>query len=920
MMELPSGEVTFLFTDVEGSTKLWDSEPDRMKVALAEHDRRLRSAFEGHGGYVFATAGDSFAVAFGSPLEALEASLAAQISLLEPAGDFVLKVRMGIHSGTASLRDGDYFGVVVNRCARVMATGHGGQLLVSSATAELLADQLPAEVELVDLGEHRLKDLAQPERIFQVRHPLLDHQIRPLRALSGPARELPQQLTSFVGRHTEDTRVRALLAANRLVTLTGAGGAGKTRLALHTAGELFESFPDGTYLVELAAVTHPDVVADEIAQVLGVKASPGTELVDGIITAIGGRRALLILDNCEHLLDPVAALVRRILAGCSQAKVLATSRQSLGIGGESVYMVPSLGVPSGAPDPATAMGYDAVRLFTDRARLVDPGFAVDPSNVGDIVDLCRRLDGIPLAIELAVARLRVMSPAQIVKRLDERFRLLVSGSRSTGNRHQTLQATIDWSYDLLDEQERLGFRRLSWFTGDFSLEAACYVVGFEPLDDFDVIEVLSNLVDKSMVAPEQGHDGSTRYRLLESVRQYGRFRLAESTDSDQVALRHGEYYADFSEDLQVRQRQGQLGEALVQRDQDESNLRAALRWTLDQRQGVIAARIIAALGYLWYAAGLYREGIDWCRELAELSPDLSDDLMAGVLHAHGTLLGSWSEPAVGADLLAQEIELRRELDDPVRLASALNNYGNLQQDLGLFDEASVSILEAIELFRAAGASPGLSLCSLGHGLSHRGDYERAAERFEEALEEGHRVSEPFLIAQATQYLGVCRARQGRFEEARRLIEQGRSGFEQLQVAPGVADADFNLAVIDRAEGLLDDASWRLLACLSVPEAHWYRATQFWILQVAASIIADPATAAELLGAAIAHYDRSTEPQPAFVFDDLASTRTMLGERLGAAAFERRLERGRTLQEPDAIALAISGLHAFIDRDAGADAA
>ncbi|HEY5663642.1 MAG TPA: adenylate/guanylate cyclase domain-containing protein [Ilumatobacter sp.] len=920
MPDPPSGTVTFLFTDVEGSTKLWESEPERMKLALAEHDQRMRSAFNAHGGYVFATAGDSFAVAFDSAVAALEASLAAQISLLEPAGELTLKVRMGMHSGTANLREGDYFGVDVNRCARVMAAGHGGQLLLSRMAAGLVADHLPDGVELVDLGEHRLKDLAEPERIFQVRHPHLDNQIRRLRALSAPARELPRQLTSFVGRLREASDLGELLAANRLVTVTGVGGAGKTRLALHAASELLESFPDGIYLVELAAVTQPDVALDEVGQVFGLHAAPGIELVDTMIASIGERRALLLLDNCEHLLDTVALLVYRLLAGCSEIKVLATSRALLGVEGEAVYHVPALQMPPVGTDPVTAMGYDAVRLFIERARLANSKFEFDHSNVAAVVDLCRQLDGIPLALELAAARLRVMSPAQIVERLDERFRLLVRSARSGGDRQQTLQATIDWSYGLLEEHERVAFRRLSWFTGSFSLDAARVVGGFDPLDEFEVIENLSALVDKSMVAAAEGDDGAVRYRLLESVRHYGRARLGESTDEQLVAARHRRYYADFAEALQVKQRQGRLAEALAQRDQDESNLRAALRSAIDDGDGVLAARTIAALGHLWYSAGLHREGIEWCRELAELDPVLDDQLRAGVLHTRGTLVGSWADPAFGAELLAQEVELRRTFGDPVRLGSALNNFGNLQLDLGLFDEANATIVEAIALFREGGASPGLSMCSLAHIAFHQGMYEVADERFAAALEEGRRVDDPYVIALTTLYLGVSKAWQGETEEGRRLAEEGRAGFEALKVAPGVADADFYLAMIDRSQGRLDEAAWRLLASLAVPEAKWYQAAQFWNMQVVASIIDDCACAAELLGAAAAHYERATEPQPAFVIDDLGATRAVLEDRLGSAEFAARTRRGGALTQAQAVASAITGLHRFIDRTAAVDVA
>lgn len=914
MTSAPSGEVTFLFTDVEGSTELWDRTPDSMKVALTEHDARVNAAVERHNGYVFTKAGDSFAVSFASPHDALAAAIEGQLSLLEPVGGMALKVRMALHTGTATVRDGDYFGVVVNRAARLMSAGHGGQILMSRMTADLLSEQLPGDLGLIDLGEHRLKGLAQPERIFQLRHPDLDDRVRRLRALEGPACNLPPQLTSFVGREREVATVQGLLAANRLVTLMGTGGAGKTRLALHAARDLLEMFPDGIQLVELAAITDDGVLVDEVAQVVGAQAKPGTETVDAVANAIGERSVLLILDNCEQLDAAVAELVRRLLSACPDVKVLATSRELLGVDGECVYRVPSLDLPPDGADAEASLEYDSVRLLAERAKLSEADFRVDDTNVADVVDICRHLDGIPLAIELAAARLRMMSPAQIATRLDERLRLLVDTSKHGSQRHHTLQAAIDWSYNLLDERERMLFRRLSWFSGDFSLEAAEDVGEFGPSDDVAVIDVLASLLDKSIVAPEHGVSGTMRYRLLESMRLYGRVRLAESDELTDIGVRHLDYYTQLSEAMQAQQREGDLGSALAQRDEEEDNLRAALRWALDERRFDFAGRIVGALGYLWYAGGLYREGIEWCRELFSYEPELPDDLNAAVLHAYGTLLGSWAQPVEGATLLRREVELRRRLADPVRLASALNNLGNVLQDIGDYVDGEVMLRESIAWWRSAGESPSLSFVSLGYGYLARGDHQRAAELFGEALVEASSVEDAYGTALATALLGLCSSLDGDTVEARRLVQDARARFEDLRVAPAVADADFNLAVISRDEGRSIDAAWKLLASLSVPEGLWYLAAQFWIMQVASSIIRDHGTAAKLIGAAVAHYDGSAEVQPAFVLIDLEATRRALIEQLGEKAFDRHVTVGRTLTQPDAVSLAVSALHDLIDHD------
>ena len=504
MTEPPTGEVTFLFTDIEGSTLLWDQWPDIMEAALAEHDQRVRAVVDAWSGYVFTTAGDSFSIAFGSPTDAVSAAIAMQLAMREPALGLDLRIRMGLHTGSASIRDGDYFGGALNRCARLTSTAHGGQILLSGSTMELVASALPDGVELVDMGVHRLRDLAEPERIHQLNHPELESSFPKLRSLEGPGDTLPGQLTSFVGREREIGDVEALLGEHRLVTLSGSGGAGKTRLALEVAEHLVRSFPDGLRFAELASLFDKDVFENEVAERFGATAVADVPLATTIAEAIGERRMLMILDNCEQIVDHVAALSRDLLIACPNFHIIATSRERLAIAGEVVYRVPSLSLPPADVDPATSLEFDAIRLFVDRAQLVDPVFELGPTNVDDVIAICRRLDGIPLALELAAARVRSMSPAQISIRLDERFRILTASERSGSQRQQTLLRTIEWSHDLLDERERMAFRRLGTFVSDFSLEAAEQVAADGQIDEFDVLELITGLVDKSMVTTESG--------------------------------------------------------------------------------------------------------------------------------------------------------------------------------------------------------------------------------------------------------------------------------------------------------------------------------------------------------------------------------------------------------------------------------
>ena len=481
MANPPTGTVTFLFTDIEGSTKLWELYPDAMKVALARHDIILRQAIESHGGVVFKTVGDAFCAAFSSAPAAVEAALAAERALFsERWGETgAVRTRAALHTGNAESREGDYFGPTLNRVARLLSTGYGGQILLSLPAQELVRDHLPEGTELRDLGEHRLKDLIRPERIYQLAAWGLPADFPPLRALDPQRTNLPIQPTSFIGRRQEMAEVRRLLTATRLLTLTGTGGVGKTRLALHVAADLVDAYRDGVWLVELASVTDPALVLQAVAAALGVREQPGRPLRDTLIDFLDARHLLLVLDNCEHLVAACAQLADAVLHACPTVTILATSREALGVGGELTWRVPSLPAPDAQhPPPLEHLTqYEAVRLFIDRAVFALPSFTVTNANAPAVAQICWRLDGISLAIELAAARVKLLAPEQIAARLDDRFRLLTGGSRTALPRQQTLRAAIDWSYDLLSEPERTLLRRLSVFAGGWTLEGAEAVCG-----------------------------------------------------------------------------------------------------------------------------------------------------------------------------------------------------------------------------------------------------------------------------------------------------------------------------------------------------------------------------------------------------------------------------------------------------------
>ena len=553
-MATPSaGGVTFLFTDIEGSTPLWEKHPEMMRAALARHDVILRGAIESNGGRVFKTVGDAFCAAFATPAATLVAALCAQRKLREPLADLPIRVRMGLHTGEAEQRDGDYFGNTLNRVARVMSAGHGGQILLTAETAALLDGALPDGVTLRDMGQYRLKGLSGLEHLFQVVAADLPADFPRLNTLDIAPNNLPALLSSFIGRQTQIAEVQRHVAQSRLLTLTGPGGCGKSRLAIQVATHLQADFPDGVWLVELAPLSDPAFVPQTVAFALGAREDPARPIQAVLADVLRPKAALLVLDNCEHLLDACAELSDGLLCACPRLHILASSREALGITGEVAYRVPSLATadPSRLPPLADLARVEAVRLFVERAAAVRPGFELTEQNAPAVAQIVRRLDGIPLAIELAAARMKALSALQIAQRLDDRFRLLTGGSRTALPRQQTLRATIDWSYDLLSEPEQRLFCRLAVFRGGWTLEAAEAVCagpdlsGFQNLTSRDVLDLLIELVNKSLVNVEE-QDGEARYSRLETIRQYGCQKLEDSGELDAMRRRHLDYFLDFA--------------------------------------------------------------------------------------------------------------------------------------------------------------------------------------------------------------------------------------------------------------------------------------------------------------------------------------------------------------------------------------
>jgi predicted ATPase len=586
--------VTFLFTDVEGSTRRWEKDADLMRKALAAHDEVLRSTVEEHGGWLFKHTGDGVCAAFASPRSAVDAAVDAQ-RVLE------LPVRMGIASGEAELREGDYFGTVLNRAARVMAAGHGGQILLAESTASLLGG-----IDLLDLGPRRLRDVPTPVGVFQVRAPGLRADFPPLRALDISPGNLRRAATSFIGRESQVAEVEAAVKAHRLVTLTGVGGVGKTRLATEVAARLGDGFPDGVWFFELAAVTDPAAVPDAVAAVLGITQQPGKSVAESVAAALEGRVRLLVFDNCEHLVDAAADLIEAILDHSATVKILTTSREALGVTDEQLWPVPSL-------DVGTGIDSSAVTLFTERARAVAPHFSIS-DEADAVVEICSRLDGIPLAIELAASRMASMTASDVRDRLGHRFRLLV-GSRRGLARHQTLRQAVSWSYDLLDDAEKALLDRCSVFSGGFDLQSACAVSESDDADDYAILDLLDALVRKSLLVVDRSA-GRTRFSMLETIRQFAEEQLVASGAAPEVRTAHARHFAGRETDILALWDGPRQREAYDWFSVELANLRTAFRWAADHGDLDVAATIATYAGLLGFCVESY-EPIAWAEELIE---------------------------------------------------------------------------------------------------------------------------------------------------------------------------------------------------------------------------------------------------------------------------------------------------------------
>ena len=912
-MESATDETTILFTDIEGSTRLWELEPERMSQALAKHDALARAAVENNRGVVVKTIGDGLYAAFDDAADGLNASLMLQQSLSDPAAThgIPLRVRCGLHRGAVERRDNDCFGPPVNRTARIMGAAHGGQILLSQAVVDSLGRRLPAEVTLRDLGGIRLKDLTAPEHVYQIVHPRLRQDFPALRSLEATPNNLPQQLTSFVGREREIAEAEGLLKGARLLTLLGMGGLGKTRLSLQVAADALDGCPDGAWFLDLAPIRDPSLVEGEAARTLGVQEEPGRPLLQTLCAHVKQRRLLIIFDNCEHLVSSCAELANALLRAGPDVRIIATSREPLRVPGEQTYPVLPLAVPDRSAGVESLARSDAVQLFVDRARLHKPGFSLTEREAPAVAELCARLEGIPLALELAAARMRTLSVAEINVRLRDRFKLLTGGGRVLLERQQTLRALVDWSYDLLQEHERVLFDRLSVFAGGFDLPASEQVCGSDPLAPDDVLDLLTSLVDKSLVMVDASGDAS-RYRTLETIRDYARERLVQRGEALPAATRHCDHFLTMAKAARQGIRGPEQAEWTRRLEAELDNLRAGIALAL---QGgvdpVLSVKFEVALMIFWMLRGYASEGRKYVRaSLALPAVQASDVAHAHALYVGAALANSQSDHAEAARMLEECLALRRGIGNPVDIAATLSTLSLVRLYTGDAISAREGEEEALGIFRELGDRTGeaIGLLHLGQICLHVADDAQARSELEQCLAIARELAHCELESECERLLGEIALEAADVSAARARF--GRS-LQVCQDAEDKRDEATSLWWMGKAElaaGDLERGAARLASALRALEAFEMRAEVLGCLEDHASLARACGLAEEAarLHAAVAsqrerlNLTRSPRSERHWC-DAVAATRSDLGE----AAFDAAWSQGRAWELDEAVRRALA---------------
>jgi predicted ATPase/class 3 adenylate cyclase/DNA-binding CsgD family transcriptional regulator len=953
--DLPTGTVTLLFTDIEGSTHLLQQLGERNASVLAECHHLLRAAFREHHGHEVDTQGDAFFVTFARANDAVSAAVAAQRTLAAhpwPEG-MAVRVRMGLHTGEPELTPEGYVGLDVHRAARIMSAGHGGQILLSLTTRELVEHELPAEVSLRDLGVHRLKDLQRPTRLFQVVVADLPADFLPLRTLDAYPNNLPAQPTPFIGREKEEATVGHLVQREevRLVTLTGPGGVGKTRLGLQVAAELADRFADGVFFVNLALTSDPTLVVPTIAQALGIPEVAGQTLLERLKEQLHQKQVLVLLDNFEQVVS-AAVQVADLLFACPQLKVLVTSRETLHVRAEHEFAVPPLALPepSHLPDLAALSQYEAVALFLERAHATKPDFQLTPTNARAIAEICARLDGLPLAIELAAARIKLLPPEALLARLDQRFQVLTSGARDMPERQQTLRNTLRWSYDLLDAQEQRLFRRLAIFAGGCVPEAVEAVSTAVGDSDAGVLEGITSLLDKSLLQRTEGDGKEPHYVMLETIREYGLEVLTSGGEAEATREAHAAYYLALAEQAEPELGGPQQIIWFERLEREHDNLRAALSWFLEQgsdgQNRELALRLSGALSQFWLLRGYVSEGRQWLEQALDESRGVRSSVRAKALVGAGELAGMQDDFGQAEALCGESLALYQELGDRRGSATSLSSLGYTalmrsnyaaaraleEEALALFREvgdkwgsvfalhtlarvlfyqgeygrAQALLEESLVLSREIGGVQGIagSLMLLGLVLLLQGDLSRAHARLEESLAVSREVGYKRIIGLSIFYLGSVALLQGDVAAARSLLEESLVLFKEMGERGHIAEAFMSLGSISFSQGdyavartLMEesleicrelDLKWDIAACLE---------------ELAAVVAAqgEPVRAVWFMSAAQALREAIGMPLPSLLQAMHEFTIASVHAQLGEQAFAVAWAEGRSMTLEQALA-------------------
>jgi len=796
MKNPPSGYVTFLFTDIEGSTRLSQEYPESIQAAIEKHHLIMHNTIESNNGFVFDNIGDAFCCAFESAEEAVKAAVIVQKNLAsEKWNDVVIKIRIGIHSGAAEWNGENYMGyITLARTARIMSAAYGDQIIISNDAFELFKNNISSEILFRDLGERRLKDLIQPVRLYQIVAEGIREEFPPLKTLDARPNNLPLQLSSFIGRKEELKQIKSILKGKRLLTLTGPGGTGKTRLALQIAADIIDDFENGVWFIELASLIEPELLPNAIMHTLGIKDQPKQKVEDTLVDYLKDKELLIILDNCEHIIKACAILSEKILQNSLRIKIISTSREALQCFGEQTHKTLSLETPDpkDKESPEQLTQYEAVRLFVERALSVNKNFRVNNDNAPALAGICHKLDGIPLAIELAAVRIKILSVEKIFDRLDDRFKLLTGGQRTALPRQQTLKALIDWSYDLLSEEERILWSRLSVFSGGWNLDATEEICSdISVIKKEDILDLLSNLADKSIITFNQENH---RYGMLESIKQYGHEKLIMSNEYKIIQDKFLKFYLELVEAANKNFRGSETAFWINVINCEYKNIEKGLIRSMESTENETGARFVGAIAQYWFIRGDLSEGILWLETVIKKQPEIMDSYFCRVNYFIGKfarLNGDFEKAKI---FLKGSLQYWREIGNIQGITDTLNSLGVNEFDQGRFEQAAEYYEENLKIYKESENKKGIAvtLNNMGNVISNLGDFTKAIKLYEECLAIRRELKDELGIGITLNNLGILDFEQGEYEKAYDLLNQSLKIRHRIGDRSGVSISLLNL--------------------------------------------------------------------------------------------------------------------------------